>query len=91
MNNANQVKQITFSNILLKNAMNKAKKLGVSFPEYVRHLIIKDTELEVDILTQEEEKRVSVALKDFKNGLYDIAKSDEEIGNLFKQYDDEEQ
>lgn len=89
MSNTTQVRQITFSNILLKNAMNKAKKLGVSFPEYVRHLIINDTELEVDILTEEEEKRVAVALKDYENGLYDTAKSDEEIEGLFKQYNDE--
>ncbi len=89
MSNTTQVKQITFSNILLKNAMNKAKKLGVSFPEYIRHLIINDTELEVDILTEEEEKRVAVALKDYENGLYDKAKSDDEIEDLFKQYDDE--
>jgi hypothetical protein len=70
MKNA-KVFQITFPSELEMLAKKKTKKLGISIPEYVRHLVINDTLDEqeyVEYASPELEAKLAEAWDDYKNG-----------------------
>lgn len=54
-----QLKHLSFPQQLVKLAEVKASKYGLSFGEYVRHLVLSDVrENPTEFLTEEEEKEV---------------------------------
>ncbi len=85
MKNA-KVFQITFPSELEMLAKKKTKKLGISIPEYVRHLVINDTLDEqeyVEYASPELEAKLAEAWDDYKNGRYETLKSNEDIKDYF--------
>lgn len=66
-------KLITFSPQLYWIVLAKAKHLGLSFGEYVRHLAITDVKDEVErlpMVSEQTDKRVGQSLKDLEEGRY---------------------
>ncbi|MBI3282913.1 hypothetical protein HYZ70_02450 [Candidatus Curtissbacteria bacterium] len=66
-------KLITFSPQLYQVVLAKARHLGLSFGEYMRHLAIIDVKKEVEHLPMVDEatdKRIGRSLKDLKEGRY---------------------
>ncbi|OGD97816.1 hypothetical protein A3A49_01530 [Candidatus Curtissbacteria bacterium RIFCSPLOWO2_01_FULL_38_11b] len=66
-------KLITFSPQLYQVVLAKAKQLGLSFGEYMRHLAIIDVKKEVEHLPMVDEatdKRIGQSLKDLAEGRY---------------------
>lgn len=78
-------KNITLSVQLADKLEKKAKKVGLSVSEYVRILVFNDTfgKDEVYQMTPEQEKSVSIGLKDLREGRYDVLKSDDDIDKFF--------
>jgi hypothetical protein len=69
---ANKIlKQIMFSEEINRRAMQMAKFLGLSVPEYIRYLIVKDSE-EVEILDEETSKEVAEAYQEYKRGNFTV-------------------
>ncbi|MBI4009296.1 hypothetical protein HY357_03615 [Candidatus Roizmanbacteria bacterium] len=80
-------KLITFSSELYRLVLDKAKRLGLSFGEYVRVLVVNDVKKEVEsipMVDEETEKRIGESLKDYREGKYTVLKSDKDIENYFK-------
>lgn len=67
-------KLVTFSPQLYHNAEMKSKQLGVTFAEYVRHLIINDVEEDTNLPMVDEEtnKRIGQSLKALKEGKFSV-------------------
>lgn len=66
-------KLITFSPKLYLLANKRAKNLGLSFPEYIRHLLATIVEKEAEyfpMVDEETEKRIGKSLKALENGEY---------------------
>ncbi len=66
-------KLITFPDPLLKAANKKAKKIGLSFSEYMRMLVFLDNRAdfeEYEILDKETSKGVEQGMKDIKEGRF---------------------
>ena len=66
-------KLITFSPQLYQVVLTKARYLGLSFGEYMRHLAIIDVKKEVEHLPMVDvatEKRIGQSLKDLEEGRY---------------------
>ncbi len=66
-------KLITFSPQLYQVVFAKARQLGLSFGEYMRHLAIIDVKKEVEYLhmvSKATDKRMGQSLKDLKEGRY---------------------
>lgn len=79
-------KLITFSPQLYEIVLAKAKQLGLSFGEYIRHLTITDVKEEVEqfyMVDLETERRIGQSLKDLEEGRFTILKSDQDIENHF--------
>lgn len=78
-------KLITFSPQLYENIFAKARRLGLSFGEYMRHLAIIDVKDEIEhlpMVDEETEKRIGQSLKDLAEGHYvEIDPSDEKALN----------
>lgn len=74
-------KLITFSPQLYQIVLTKAKQLGLSFGEYIRHLAVIDVKEEVEhlpMVDEETEKRIGQSLKDLKAGRFiDVDSSNE--------------
>lgn len=69
---------------MLTLADRRVNELGISFPEYVRYLIIND----IKIVTEEYassklENAIQEARKEIANGDYIVLKTNEDIDNLF--------
>ncbi|MBI2356730.1 hypothetical protein HYV12_01625 [Candidatus Dojkabacteria bacterium] len=78
------VKQMVFPGRLAKLIEGKAKRFGVSFAEYLRHLAIKDIETdEYEILDEETEKEVGKALEDYRKGNYITLKTKKDIDDFY--------
>lgn len=72
-NTARIQKLITFSPQLYQVVLAKARQLGLSFGEYMRHLAIIDVKKEVEHLPMVDEatdKRIGQSLKDLAEGRY---------------------
>lgn len=75
-------KLITFSPQLYEIILAKAKQLGLSFGEYMRHLAVIDIKEEIGylpIVDEETEKRIGQSLKDLKEGRYITVKNIKEL------------
>lgn len=59
----------------------RTEKLGVSIPEYVRHLIINDVEETAD---EGLEAAIAQGLRDYSDKKYIIIKDKEELKDFFK-------
>lgn len=71
-------KLITFSPQLYEIVLAKAKQLGLSFGEYIRHLTITDVKKEVKQLSmvdEETERRIGQSLKDLEEGRFKVIKN----------------
>lgn len=69
---------------MLTLADRRVNELGISFPEYVRYLIIND----IKIVTEEYassklENAIQEAREEIANGDYIVLKTNEDIDNLF--------
>jgi hypothetical protein len=62
-------KLITFSPQLYNLVEDKAKKLGVTFPEYIRSLAVEDLkENDYIVASPETERQIGIALKEIEEG-----------------------
>lgn len=80
-------KLITFSAELYQLVLDKAKRLGLSFGEYVRILAVNDVKKEVEsipMVDEETEQRIGESLAAYKRGEYTVLKTDEDIRKHFK-------
>ena len=72
-NTARIQKLITFSPQLYQVVLAKARHLGLSFGEYMRHLAIIDVKKEVEhlpMVSEATDKRIGRSLKDLEEGRY---------------------
>ncbi len=84
------VKQMVFPGRLAKLIESKAKRFGISFAEYLRHLAIKDIETEeYEILDEKTEKELGKAFEDYRKGDYVVLKDSKSIDTYFKGLADE--
>lgn len=75
-------KQVPLSKQLSEAAERRIKELGVKFPEYIRHLIIQDTNMMrggIEYVTKQEELDIAASLRDVRRGKVHTMKTDEEI------------
>lgn len=84
MSNTQRVqKLITFSPQLYQIVLTKAKQLGLSFGEYIRHLAVIDVKEKVGeylpMVDEETEKGIGQSLKDLKKGRYTVIKNKKEL------------
>lgn len=83
MNTTTRVqKLITFSPQLYEIVLAKAKQLGLSFGEYIRHLTITDIKEEVkqlSLVDQETERRIGQSLKELEEGHFTVIKNKKEL------------
>lgn len=63
-------KLITFSPTLYKLSRQRAEALGISFQEYIRHLLVNDTKDGLELVSSDEEAQVAQSTKDFEAGKY---------------------
>lgn len=66
-------KLVTFTPRLYNSAEEKARRLGVPFAEYVRHLIMKDVEDDAarfPLVDAETNRQIGLSLKDLKEGRF---------------------
>lgn len=64
-----EVKQITFSKPMVEQIEKTAKEKGVTFPEFIRHLVISYYENDNHYMTKATEKSAVEAMKDLKNAV----------------------
>ncbi len=78
-------KLITFSPQLYQVVLTKARQLGLSFGEYMRHLAIIDVKEEIERLPMVDDatdKRIGQSLKDLDEGRYtEVDPSDDKVLN----------
>lgn len=79
------MKQITFSKQLLKKAEIKALEFGLTFNEYVRHLVVNDTTGSYPMVSEQTEKAIADSLHDISEGEYTTLSSPLEVKNYFKK------
>lgn len=79
------MKQITFSKNLIKKAETRALEVGLTFNEYVRHLVVNDIEQAIELLTEESERAVAQSLNDLSEGKYTVLNNSKEIKKHFKK------
>lgn len=75
-------KLITFSPELYSLVMSKSKRIGVSFAEYIRVLLVNDIKEEVEaieMVDEKTEKAIGQSLKDFKEGRYTTIKTEKDL------------
>ena len=80
-------KLITFSPQLYELIERNAKKLGISFPEYIRVLAVNDVKKAVEeamYLDKETEEQVAKSLKDAQKGDYTKVVTEDELDNHLK-------
>lgn len=67
-------------------ASQKAKKIGVAFPEYVRHLLLNDVQTKFDdgmpLLSDADDKNIGKSFSDIKKGNYTVLKTKHDIENF---------
>ena len=80
-------KLITFSPQLYQLVLNKAKRLGLSFAEFLRLVAVNEVKKEVEeipMVDEETEKRIGESLKAYKEGRFKSLKKNKEIDDYFK-------
>jgi hypothetical protein len=71
MKNSQNIKKLVSMNIVLYERINKkANNIGVSFQDYLKHLLIIDAEnpYSIEYASPELAKRIKASLDDYKNG-----------------------
>ncbi len=72
--------KLTFPQELYELVQLKTQKLGLSVPEYVRHLIINDVEsMTVEEASPQLEEKIANGLRDIAEGKYIVIKDKEEL------------
>ncbi|MBI4225896.1 hypothetical protein HY612_02175 [Candidatus Roizmanbacteria bacterium] len=80
-------KLITFSPQLYSLVKEKAERLGLSFPEYLRLLAASDVKKEVEqipMIDEETEKRIGESLEAYRKGQYTTISTKEELEKYLK-------
>ena len=78
--------KLTFPPELYELVQLKTKRLGLTVPEYVRHLIINDVEsLPVEEASPELEGKIASGLRDFAEGKYVVIKNKEELKKFVEE------
>ncbi|OGK25589.1 hypothetical protein A2954_01340 [Candidatus Roizmanbacteria bacterium RIFCSPLOWO2_01_FULL_37_12] len=75
-------KLITFSPQLYQLVLNKAKRLGLSFAEFLRVMAVNEVKKEVEsipMVDEETEKRIRESLEAYRKGQYTEIRTDEEL------------
>lgn len=75
-------KLITFSPQLYQLIERNAKKIGLSFPEYIRMLAandVKEVAANITLIDPKTEFEIGKSLEDIKNKKYTVVDSDEEL------------
>lgn len=80
-----KVKQISFSETMLKNIEPRLEILGISFPEYIRNLVIMDLREEIPSrpATPAEEKAIRLAHEDYAAGRYETFKTAKDMRKYY--------
>lgn len=82
-------KQLVFSKELLSRGENKAKSYGISFGEYLRYLVVKDTSMDGQgLLSDDLENSIGVAFEEYKNGEVGELNSREDIDKFVDSLDE---
>jgi len=74
--------KIGFPKELYKLMQEKTENLGVSIPEYVRHLIINDVEETAD---EELEAAIAKGLRDYNDKKYVVIKDKKELKEFLRE------
>ncbi len=80
-------KLITFSPQLYQLVLNKARRLVLSFAEYLRLMAVNEVKKEVEalpVVDEETEKRLEESIEAYKRGEYKLLKTDKDITKHFK-------
>ena len=80
-------KLITFPKELYSLVMNKANRIGMTFPEYVRILVVNDLKGKLDsipMVSAKTEKNIENSFEALKQGQYTELKTIKDIKNYFK-------
>jgi hypothetical protein len=84
--NTTIAKQITFTKRIIAKAKRRMRDLGVNnFPDYVRYLVLRDTESVSDMVSIKEEREIKDSLEDVKKGSYTRLKSQEDIDEFIEK------
>ena len=79
--------QVGVSGTLLNQLRDRANYTGVTLPEYVRHVLIKEIEKEeVETLSPELKEEMEQAIKDYKAGKL---KTYNNVDEMFKEIENE--
>ncbi len=82
------LKQIGFSDQMITYVNERLDTLGVSFPEYIRYLVLQDTTQirdKIPFVTKEEEERITESIKNLSDGDFVTHKKRGDIKKYFKQ------
>lgn len=85
-------KLITFSPELHQLVMKRAKRFGLSLPEYIRILAVNDTKSEAEaipMVDEETEKRIGESLEAYKQGEYITLKTKSDIKKYLDHLDEQ--
>ena len=86
-----KVKQIPFPIELIEQVDKKRKKMGIGFPEYIRHLVLNDIQdSKEDYITSQEERNIAKSMKEFSEGRYTVLRNSKEIRKYFNKLFKEE-
>lgn len=88
MGKLNKLKQVSFSSRILMYVDERTEEMGISFPEYIRHLVLNDIKHIRDktpLVTEEEENAVSASMRDIKEGRFTVHKDQKAIREHFKK------
>lgn len=84
MSNLNVVKQVPLSKQMANVVEERIQELGIKFPEYVRHLILRDTD-GIETLSQSEEKSLERGVKDYREGNVTTIHNSQELRDYMKK------
>lgn len=82
------LKQIGFSDQMITYVNERLDTLGVSFPEYIRYLVLQDTTHirdKIPFVTTEEEERLIESMKNLSDGDYVAHNKRDDIRRYFTQ------
>lgn len=86
MGKLNNVKQIAFSDELVAFIESKVQKIGISFPEYIRHLVLKDMENLGRTTTAEEDLMIQRVKEDIAAGNFTVLRDSDEVDSHYRKY-----
>lgn len=81
---------IRLSETLSKRGEVRAEKLGISFQEYIKFLILRDVEKPVEILDDGTSKRIQYAYNEYTRGGYSVVNDAESLDRYLSGSPEEE-